>query len=820
MSNKITSTPSFKRKAIWSCILGGLMLAHVPEASAAFNYGLCTRTSDPGGDCLTTFTGAGGVAEMAGSSTTDRWFVIKDVRGTIKITNDNVFSIINPCTFGDYENCAAISGPGQLAKSGTGTLVLDSANTYSGGTLIQEGTIRVSADNNLGDISGAINFAGGKLQVTNSFETLRNVTLLNAGGTIEVTSDNVFSIASPFGVIGDGKLSKSGTGTLVLDSANTYSGGTLIQEGTIRVSADNNLGDLSGAISFNGGKLQVTNAFDTPRNLSVQSGGGTIQIDDGHLAMGALMGSGNLTKTGAGDFTLNGFSDLNGDVTVNGGQFAARGRLGSLTLNSVSQLAIAGSGINTLEIDGSVNLNNLTYRVNVNSLEQSDLLKVGGLATISNSVVYANLLGNTPVDYTKNTYTYKILSAAGGVNGKFVGLNDTYPLLDLALDYDANNVYLTVSREAAGKPINNLADTDNQKNSGKALDDKGGGNALNDAITNLSNADQIRNALDLISGELYASVKSSLIEDNHFIRDAANDRLRSSSGNVGAGEKSYNAKGEKIAANSPDRVFWTRAFGAAGSIDGNSNAAKMNRDISGFLMGSDAQFSDWRVGALSGYSRSTMETSARNSSGSSDNYHLGVYAGTQFEKILFRSGLIYNLHKLDIERDVKFPGFSDAVSSNYKANSLQVFGELAKPQKWAGIDAEPYLNLTHINLHTNEFTEAGQLAALNVDSQNSNVTFTTLGVRAVKPFNEKMTINGQIGWRHAFGDTTSKSTQSLVGSSKFTAAGTPIAKDTAVFELGADMQLSKKTSVSLVYSGLYSNNSRENAVTAHLNWLF
>jgi fibronectin-binding autotransporter adhesin len=62
-----------------------------------------------------------------------------------------------------------LTGASQLVKTDLGTLVLGGANSYSGGTAINGGTLRVSADDNLGDAAGGLSFNGGALETTASF---------------------------------------------------------------------------------------------------------------------------------------------------------------------------------------------------------------------------------------------------------------------------------------------------------------------------------------------------------------------------------------------------------------------------------------------------------------------------------------------------------------------------------------------------------------------------------------------------------------------------------------------------------------------------
>jgi outer membrane autotransporter protein len=70
--------------------------------------------------------------------------------------------------------------------------------------------------------------------------------------------------------------------------------------------------------------------------------------------------------------------------------------------------------------------------------------------------------------------------------------------------------------------------------------------------------------------------------------------------------------------------------GSWGNISGNGNAAGMSESVGGFLVGVDMPVYDWRVGYFGGFSRTDFSVKARNSSGNSNNYHLGMYGGTQW----------------------------------------------------------------------------------------------------------------------------------------------------------------------------------------------
>src|SRR5262249_38932940 len=150
------------------------------------------------------------------------------------------------------------------------------------------------------------------------------------------------------------------------------------------------------------------------------------------------------------------------------------------------------------------------------------------------------------------------------------------------------------------------------------------------AVLNLS-APQARAAFDLLSGEVSASAKTALVEDSRFLREAAIDRLRAAFGTVGATRTpgvAYAADAKRVPAPATtDGVsLWSNGLGSFGRWNGDGNAAALKRDTGGFVAGADGLVGDtWRLGLLAGYSRTTFNVRDRSSSGSSDNYHVGLY---------------------------------------------------------------------------------------------------------------------------------------------------------------------------------------------------
>lgn len=673
---------------------------------------------------------------------------------------------------------------------------------------------------------------------------------LDATGNFTLNPSTAFdvdvSLADQTGTFNDwdGKtLTKDGVGRLVLSADNTYTGGTILNAGTLSVSSDNNLGDTAGRFTLNGGTLETTQSMAMNRPVTV-AGQGNIQVDDNtQLAMSSVLdGNGRLTKTGGGSLNFTGDgSNFTGNLQIESGLLSANGVLASTVdvestgilggtgtvgaLNVEPGATVApGNSIGTLNVNGnSTFASGSFYQVQINPQGDADLLHINGILTINGGTV--NVL-SAPGDYS-SIERYTIVDTTGGIDGKFSGLNTDFAFLTPTLEYDLYNVYLQFKRNEVN--FSDYAGSNNQRGVARSAQSLGAGNRLYDALAALPNdRGIIGNALDQISGEFYASLKTALIEDDHFVRDAANDRLRSAFDGIGAATQQVmiyddngNVKADK--ATTDRSAFWGRIYGAWGGQDGDDNAAEMKRRTGGVILGGDAPVGTWRIGGLAGIGWSSFDVDARHSEGNSNNYSLGVYAGTQKDNISVRSALIYHRNNISTTRSVNFPGYSDSLNADYSANGLQAFGEVGYSFHADQTVFEPFNNLTAISLRTGSFSENGAEAALQAGGQTTNVTFNTLGMRVANDVSIesiKITTSGTLGWRHAFGSVTPESTQNLVGGTDFTVTGTPIARNAAVVELGVDAAINAQTVLGISYQGQLASDSHENGIRATLNWKF
>jgi len=197
------------------------------------------------------------------------------------------------------------------------------------------------------------NAAGGIITLSGSLAPT-SITVSAASGTFTFSGSTATDK-----ITGGTSIAKSGAGTLVLTSANDFTGGVTITGGTVQVDGAGRLG--TGSISLNGSGASLVSTSSSAvsmsgNTLTVGASGGTINTGANGLTLGALTTSGMLTKTGAGSLTVGtvtsnagtGFTVSAGDLVL--GQ--ASGTVKVFANSSLTGNLVLSSGIR-FDVDGT-----------------------------------------------------------------------------------------------------------------------------------------------------------------------------------------------------------------------------------------------------------------------------------------------------------------------------------------------------------------------------------------------------------------------------------------------------------------------------------
>lgn len=220
-------------------------------------------------------------------------------------------------------------GSRSITKTGSGGLTLSGTSSYSGGVFVNEGTLNISKATSAGSgtitIGDSATGANAGLDLSGSSYTATNPIVVAAGSgsrTISSSSGSSFVLSGGVVLSNDVSVSSTSSGTINLSGAisgphsvtinsgsatvllsssgNSYSGGTILSGGTLKLNANNVLPD-SGVFTFAGGTLILNKKTDYAGSLSLL----------GNAVITLTTGSGGLLSFNGGSYTA-------GQLTING----------------------------------------------------------------------------------------------------------------------------------------------------------------------------------------------------------------------------------------------------------------------------------------------------------------------------------------------------------------------------------------------------------------------------------------------------------------------------------------------------------------------
>jgi len=345
-----------------------------------------------------------------------------------------------------------ITGAGSLTTIGTTyTLTLtDTGNNYSGGTIVQSGTLRANGAGVLGSTSAPLTVSGGTLDLGGAGHTAGTVTISSGtlqDGTLTGTSYAMQGGTASAILAGSGGVTKTTTNTATLSGANVYTGITTITSGLLQVSSDANLGaapssPVTNKLTLNNGGiasgLRCTAGFTINANRGITlvgPNGGSIQATSGQTVTypGIITGSGNFgagsgVSLGYGVVILSGANNYKGTTTIAAGtlRLGANGTLpagtpltvaadnntgggGIFDMNGRSQTigplasstGIGGVGADTptIKLTGALTI----LQTNVNTMFSGVIIGSGGSLTLGGAGTLGTLTLSGTNTYTGNT---------------------------------------------------------------------------------------------------------------------------------------------------------------------------------------------------------------------------------------------------------------------------------------------------------------------------------------------------------------------------------------------------------------------------------
>ena len=382
--------------------------------------GLIDIGQGTGGVVTLRYTGTGDSSNRTINlaSTTANQIIDQSGTGTLRFTSNFTAGgagsktlILQGSTAGIGEIAGAVvnnnsTNTTSLTKNGTGTWILSGANTYTGATTINAGTLQIGNGSSTGSLSAS------------SAITNNGTLVFNRSGTVTQGTD----FAN--GISGSGNLTQAGSGTLALGGTNTYTGLTTISAGNLSISTVSAVAGTSGINLADASTLIYTGGADSlARDISVTGttgSTGTIRND----SAGLLTLSGALTKNGttlalqggSGGITVSGSiggSNANSDLIIDGG---------SVTLDAANTYNGPTSIIN----GGTLNANFANALPTANGRTAISIDATGsGNSTLALGVSQsiASLAGDTTSTVTLGSNTLTIGTASGNTTyaGRITG---------------------------------------------------------------------------------------------------------------------------------------------------------------------------------------------------------------------------------------------------------------------------------------------------------------------------------------------------------------------------------------------------------------
>jgi autotransporter-associated beta strand protein len=788
----------------------------------------------------------------------------------------------NSTTFsGIISNGTAGTGTLALTKTGIGTFLITGANTYSGGTNINNGVLAF-ATGSLG--TGAVTFTGNSTlrwdntngaNVTDPTSFTGGLTI-NSGVTATFdTNGNTVNFANSLLTPGTGNaVTKIGTGMLTLNGNNTYNGATIVTGGTLQAGTATGFSlnsaftvGPSGTLDVNGlsptigslaspnpGGIVTNNAAATPGTLITGNDGtsttfaGTIQDGTSTIA---------LTKIGGGTINLATANTYSGGTNLQAGVLVVSnmGALGSGNVN-VTGGALQAGGVNMrINVGGNYTQGaggELDLRIGGTAAGAFDQVAVTGTASLAGRLSVNAVNGYVP----KVGDSIPIITSGGartGTFGQVTGNLLNNPMVKLNVDYFSNKVVLDFVQGSFSTlpsafvptpivapngviigveetPIKFIQLTPNEKAVAFALDhvSKNGRSAKLLNFLDSLPITSLPGAFDLIAapeyGAIYEISRATAKMDATSVENRLDEVHASTIPTSVAGPAGpVDDKGSKEVLPPPqDRLsVFVNGSGEFVTVGDSFNAAGYNFDSGAATLGIDYRFNEHFVaGVLVNYTGTSGDLSEGGRI-NANSFHGGVYAS------VFGGGAYVNafVGGADSNYDITRAGLGSSVHGDTDGADFNALIATGYDFHAGGATFGPVGSFQYTYTGVDSFNESGSLDPLHINSGHGDSFLTNVGLRATYDWHiGSMVLVPEVRatWQHEYGDVFDEiSATMLLGSPAFTVTSSPLGRDSLVLNAGFTLQITPLLSAYAFYNGeLARTNYQANDVLVGIRYSF